>query len=177
MDKEADDSNWQYDNQDQAYNIGQQDVETLQWTASEYVTHQKTIGWYLAFGAGSLALAAFIYLVTRSPFSSVVVLVACICIALFGARQPRQISYEIGDSGVKVAERFFPYSQFKSFSLVPEGAIYTIWLRSLKKFMPTVALYFAPEDADKIIEALGQYLPHEDREPDAIDRATQRFRF
>lgn len=177
MDKEADKATWRYDSQNDELAAEPTDSETLQWTASEYVAHQKTIGWYLVFGGGSVLLALVIYFATRSLFSSFVVIIACVCIAVFGARQPRQIPYEIGYRGIKVADRVFPYSQFKSFSLVPEGAIYTIWLRSLKKFMPTVALYFAPEDAEKIIEALSHYLPHEDRQPDAIDRATQRFRF
>ena len=179
MDNDDKTGNWQYQTDEALPEQGADAglVQPIQWSASEYVGHEKSLGWYIIFGSASMIVGVLVYALTRSPFSAVAVLLACICLAVFGARQPSQIPYEIDGKGVRVGRRFFPYSQFKSFSLVPEGAIYTIWLRSLKKYMPTVALYFAPEDADKIIDALGQYLPHEERAPDAIDRVSQRFRF
>jgi len=38
-------------------------------------------------------------------------------------------------------------------------------------------MYFSPEDEQKIIDTLANFLPQEVRELDAVDRLTRRLRF
>lgn len=153
------------------------DFQPFTWSASEYVAHQKSASWFAILGVASAILGLIVYLATGSPLSTFVVVLVCLSIAVFAARKPQVIPYELGDHGVKVGPRFYPYAQFKSFSVVDEGAISCIWLRSLKKYQPTVAMYFAPEDENTIVDRLSFFLPHEERAPDAFDRVSQRFRF
>ncbi|MDQ2973632.1 MAG: hypothetical protein M3Q79_04095 [bacterium] len=172
-----------YDNlqsSDAASDYGVQPANTsdgMKWTASEYIAHQKTAGWFIALGAGSAVLGLIVFLATKSIFSALTIILVCLCIAVMGARKPQNIEYSLDERGVGVGEKGYPYSQFKSFSVVEEGAISCIWLRSLKRYQPTVAMYFAPEDEGRIIDYLSSFLPHEEREPDAFDRLSHRFRF
>jgi hypothetical protein len=86
-------------------------------------------------------------------------------------------TYIVDEKGIQVQEKFHPYAEFRSFSVVEEGAINSIWLKPLKRFVPIVVMYFSPEDEQKIIDVLANFLPHEERELDAIDRLSKRMRF
>jgi hypothetical protein len=188
QDQQQSETNWDYkpenDTQDydgndfaQTTGIPMQEVPAVQWSASEYVAHEKSAGWYGLFFAGSLAIVALVFLITRDILASIVVLLSCSAISVYAARKPGTNSYVVDEKGVKVQERFYPYSTFRSFSLVEEGAINSIWLKPLKRLSPIVVMYFSPEDEQKIVDVLANFLPHEDRELDAIDRFSKRMRF
>ena len=153
------------------------DFPTITWSASEYVSHQKNISWYIALGAGAAVMTLIIFLVTRSLMSSLVIALSFIVLGIFAARQPDTKQYEIGENGIRVGDKSFPYSIFKSFSVMQEDAIDSIWLRPLKRFMPTTVIYCAPDDEEKIVMMLENFLPEEDREQDVIDRISRRIRF
>ena len=152
-------------------------VASVDWSASEYIEHEKDIRWYGALIGGGVLLTALIFVITRDYLASAVVLLAIISIAVFAGRKPDTKQYSVDESGVKIGEKTYTYSQFRSFSLVEEGAINSIWLKPLKRFAPAVIMYFSPEDEQKIVDVLSNFLPHEDRELDAIDRFSKRVRF
>jgi hypothetical protein len=168
-----------YDGNDfaQATGVPMKEIPSLNWSASEYVAHEKSAGWYGLFFAGSFVTVLLVFLITRDVLASIVVLLACVAISVYAARKPGTNNYVVDENGVKVQERFYPYSTFRSFSLVEEGAINSIWLKPLKRLSPIVVMYFSPEDEQKIIDVLANFLPHEDRELDAIDRFSKRIRF
>lgn len=108
--------------------------------------------------------------------SGVLILVA----ALFGitaARKPRTLQFELTGRGVQIGTKFYPYANFKSFTIIQEGAFSSIQLLPLKRFLPTISLYYPPEQVDQITGMLGSFLPHEDRPIDPIDRLMRRVRF
>ncbi len=51
---------------------------TKTWTASEFVAHQKTPGWYGLLALAALVLSGLIYLLTRDIISASVVIVAAL---------------------------------------------------------------------------------------------------
>jgi len=152
-------------------------LEPVKWTASEYIASQKSSQWYILFGIGAALLTLVVYLVTQSLGSILVVIMVCIVICIFAARKPQTLPYELSEDGVHIGPRFFSYHMFKSFAVVDEEAISCIWLRPLKRFLPTVNMYFAPDDEDKIIKMLDNFLPQEDRTHDLVDRISRRFKF
>lgn len=152
--------------------------ENISWTASEYISHEKNTGWYVMLGIGTALVTMLIYFLSGgSILSSVVVLLICISIGVLGARQPGSVQYSLESDGVHIGQKFYPYHNFKSFSLVQDEGVASIWLKPLKRFLPPVNMYYSPEDEDKIVNMLDNFLPREDREPDAIDRLSHRFRF
>ncbi len=147
------------------------------WSASEFISHQKTGVWYLGLGVATALITFIIVIVTKSFMSAGVVALTSIVLGFYAARKPEVKQYEINEYGVMIADKAFPYETFKSFSVVQEGAINSIWLRPLKKYLPTITMYFSPEDEDRIVDTLQNFLPEEDRALDSIERFTRRIRF
>lgn len=154
------------------------DIETVRWTGDEFIAHHKTMQWYAALGAGTAMIAVLVYLLTSRDFvpAGVVVLVA-IVFAIFASRKPRKLEYVIDSSGIQIGARLYPFSGFKSFSLVEEESAQAVWLMPLKRFMPIIAVYFDMKDGQKIVDALSRVLPVEDRQPDIVDHLMHRLKF
>ncbi len=151
--------------------------EAVSWTASEFIAHEKAASWYLILAGAAILLAAFIYLLTRDVISVVVVAIFAAVFGFFAARKPRVLTYSLDDGGIHISEKFYSYSDFKSFSVLDEGGISGIWLMPLKRFMPSLTIYYAPDDEKKIMDALSSYLPFEERDHDMVDRLMRRVRF
>lgn len=153
------------------------DISTVEWSASEYVAHEKSSSWYLGTVFFGAILTALIYFITTDIFVTAVVFIAGASMAIYAGRKPDTKQYQLDDKGIKVADKIYPYSNFKSFSIVEEGAIDSIWLKPMKRFSPLVVVYFSPEDEAKIIDVLANFLPHEQRELDFIDQISKKMRF
>jgi hypothetical protein len=156
-----------------------QPVETsVQWSASEFIAHQKTVLWYLVVTLASLALATGIYFVSgRDAFSTGAIVAIAIIFMVAASRKPRTRTYTLDSSGLTVGKHFYSYGQFKSFSVHDEGPFSSISFMPLKRFMPTVDIYFAPEDQDRVLNILGQYLPFAQKSNDLLERAMRRIHF
>ncbi len=150
---------------------------SVTWTASEFIAHDKTVVWYLGLMVAAALLAAGIYWLTKDMVSAAVIIVAALFLAYYGSHQPRQLEYHLDGQGVKVGERHYGYSAFRSFSVMPEGAFSSIVFMPLKRFALPLTLYYAPDDEDKIVKILSDQLPLEDRRPDAVDSLMRRIRF
>jgi hypothetical protein len=151
--------------------------EPVSWTASEYIAHEKSFVWYVVLFICTAIITAFVYLVTREVLTVVAITVVAISVSFFASRPPVSKKYVISRDGIMVDEKIYNYSDFKSFSVVEEGAINSIWFKPLGRFSTFLIIYYSPEDEDKIISMLNYYLPHEQRELDFIDRTMKRFRF
>jgi hypothetical protein len=155
----------------------QPQADAIEWSASEFISHEKNGGWYMLLFIGSVILGAIIFLLTRELFSIVVVAVLGIALAVFGAVKPRVLTYRVDTGGVHVGERSFPFDTFRSFSVFDDTAVPSIHLLPQKRFMVPITIYFAPNDEQRIVEFLGDFLPLEQRERDFIDKITSRFHF
>lgn len=150
----------------------------VSWSASEYVDHEKSGSWYALLGIIAALVIAGMYLLTSGDL--VTVIVAAVAVVLFGivaARRPRTLQYEINSHGIVVGEKQYPFTDFKTFSLITETTIHSVQLQPLKRFMPPLSIYFPPDMEDAITESLGMYLPYEERGHDAFDRLMSRIRF
>lgn len=152
-------------------------VEAISWEASEYIAHEKQMSWYIALYGGSLFITFVVYLLNRDILTSVAIMTVAFCAGFFASRQPGSKKYQLSSKGITIDGKNYAFSNFRSFSLVEEGAIDSIWLRPLSRFTPAIVMHYAPDDEDKILELLSVFLPHEQRELDAIDRASRRLRF
>ncbi|MEI7631763.1 MAG: hypothetical protein WCJ60_00390 [bacterium] len=171
-----DEQKWQDETADQ-YQVNVPSLDPVNWTASEFVSHQKTVAWYIVLGAMSAVVTLVVYLISRDILSAVVVVLSCIALGVFAARSPRTKTFEINDRGVLIDSKFYPFEMFKSFSVVDDEAVSCIWLRPLKKMMPTLVMYYAPDDEEKIVLMLDNFLPQEDRQHDILDKVSRRIRF
>lgn len=151
--------------------------KTVTWTASEFIAHDKTIGWYIGLMAGAVVLAAVIYFLTKDAVSTAVVIVAALFLAYYGSHKPRQLEYSLDNQGISVGTKHYAYDSFRSFSVIQEGAFSSIVFMPLKRFAVPLTLYYPPDDEDAIVKVLSDQLPHVDRRPDVIDNLMRRIRF
>lgn len=149
----------------------------ITWTASEFISHQKTGGWYLILFGVAIVFAGLVFLLTNDAISSIVVIILAAIFAFMGSRKPRELQYRIDKQGLQIGEKLYPYGTFRSFAMVQEDGIDSIWFMPLKRFMPIVSIYFDPKDGEKIVSLLNQNLPVEDHEPELVDRLMHRIRF
>lgn len=151
--------------------------ESVEWTASEFVAHQKGGSWYALLFLAAAIVAAIVFLVTREVLSTGVVLFAALVFAVAGAHKPRILAFRLDQSGLTIGQKFYPYSQFKSFAVIQDGAFNSVALMPLKRFMPSVDMYLPPDNADEIMDVLAANLPIETKELGVVDTFARRIRF
>lgn len=150
----------------------------VEWTASEYLANPKSGGWFMLLALASIGTGVAVYFITGgSIVSSAVIVLTGLMFGIFSARQPEVLDYAIDNTGFHVGKRFYPYGSFKSFSVIHEGALGSISLMPLKRFMPPLVIHYDPNDEDKIANTLSNYLPYEEHKPDIVDSISRRLKF
>lgn len=150
--------------------------DSISWEASEYVHHEKDPLWFAVFGIVIAGVLALMYWLVEDIISIIVILLMAITVMVFANRRPRSLKYQLDNDGITIDGRMYKYGSFKSFSVMQEGAVQSIFLEPLERFMPPISVYFSPEDANTIYNIIGQHLPNRTREPDIIDRLVHRLR-
>lgn len=175
-------SNWQFTGKDQD-TLGDETTyaphsfDPISWTASEYIDHEKNRSWFLAIGGGTVLVAAVTFLLTRDIISVTVIIFAGLLLGISATRKPRTLSFQLNDDGLQVGQKMYPYGNFKSFTVVDEGAISSIQLMPARRFMPSLSVYYPPDIEEAIISNLGNILPHEEHKRDAVDSFMRRIKF
>ena len=146
------------------------------WEASEYVHHHKSNTWYIVL---CLAVAMLIGLaiILKLWLEIGVFILMGIAIIVYARKPPRTLLYELSTEGLHVDGRLYPFSYFRSFSVVADTEWHSIDLEPVKRLSPRVVVLFDTEDFDDIIGHLELHLPREDREPDMIERISRYVRF
>lgn len=156
--------------------LPQDDGNRIAWTASEFIAHSKTAGWYMMLIGITAIVAAGAFFLTDIVTTVMIVIVALL-FGIMGARTPRELPYLIDENGVQVNKKMYNFSNFKSFSIVQEEGIESIWFMPMQRFMPGLSIYFSPQEGQQIVDFLGEFLPYEDRQLDTIDRLMHKIRF
>lgn len=151
--------------------------EWLEWQASEYIEHEKSLKWFVILGVVTLALvAAAVFLLKNYTFAILLVVMA-IAIAVWAKRPASNIYYRLNTTGVWVDEKFFSLHDFRSFGVLQDGAVYAVMLLPNKRFSPGVTVYLPHEMGEEIVDILGTTLTIETIQPDWIDRLTRKLNF
>jgi len=153
------------------------DEPMVQWTASEFIAHHKGARWYVLLSLGTVLLAELAFLLTHDHTTAGAIVVCGLVFGISGARKPRVLAYRLDDSGVTVGAKFYPYANYKAFALIDEGRFASISFLPLKRFMPALSIYFAPEDEDRIVTMLAEQLPLQPGGLSFIDGLMHRLRF
>lgn len=165
------------DSEEQAQSVSKNNkTKTVSWTASEFIEHQRGASWYLGLVAATAAITAATYFITKEYFATGTILVVGIIVAVFVRHKPRQITYEVDERGLKAGDRTFNYGEFKSFSVFSDGALNSLNLYPLKRFMPPISAYFEAKDQDRIVSIVGEHLPLEERSPDKLENLSRRLK-
>jgi hypothetical protein len=151
-------------------------AHSVSWEAVEFIEHPHGSTWYGLLVISTAVMAVIVYLISKDIFATVIITLVGVIVGVFAGHKPGQVKYEVSDEGLRLNNKLYKYSDFKSFSVFHEGDLSSATLFPLKRFVPPVTAYFVPADEKKIVEAFGNYLPYEDRQLDAVDRLTRRLR-
>jgi len=146
------------------------------WQASEYIHHNKGAGWYAALAGIFAVLLAIAYL-THQWLSIGLFAVMLVAIIVYARKAPRTLTYELSADGITIEKHHYPFSEFRTFAVLPDISWHTIDLEPTKRFMPRLTILFEDADFDTIVGHLAEYLPRVDRKPDVVERATRYLRF
>jgi hypothetical protein len=153
-----------------------QTSQELSWTASEFIEHKKNAGWYIILGLISAGLTAVAF-IFADIFTAVIVLLSAALFGYIASKKPRELPYLINSEGVRVDKKLYRYSNFKSFSIIQEEGIQSVWFMPMQRFAPGLSIYFSPEEGQKIVNLLGTFIPYEERKLAPIDQLMHRLRF
>ncbi|MDB5160810.1 MAG: hypothetical protein JWO96_190 [Candidatus Saccharibacteria bacterium] len=150
---------------------------TINWTASEYIDHQRGVLWYLILVAGTVVLAGIIYLVTKDKMATGIVVILGLIVASVARWKPQQVDYRLSAKGLHIREKFYPSSLFRSYAILHEGELSSLTFTPVKKFSPPISVFFDEQDEERIMELLGEHLPMEEGRTDRVDRLSRLLRF
>jgi hypothetical protein len=150
---------------------------SVRWSASEYIAHSKSGGWYGLLALGILGAVLLTLLISREIMPPVVVGMVGVIFGVFAARPPRVLEYVVDSTGVHVGGKLYSYGQFKTFSIIEESGVHSILLMPLQRFGMPLMVYYELQNEEEIVTVLGSYLPHEDRQVGAIDNLMRKIRF
>jgi hypothetical protein len=151
-------------------------AEPVRWQATEYIHHDKSIGWFVVFSLVAIAFILLAIFVIKSITFAILVPVMAAALVVYSYRPPRVIDYTLSRQGLHINDRLYPFADFKSFGVIRDDGEYSIMLIPIKRFRPGVTVYFPEEAGEAIVDMLGVRLPMQELKLDVIDKLTRKLR-
>ncbi|TAH36610.1 hypothetical protein EYC59_00325 [Candidatus Saccharibacteria bacterium] len=152
-------------------------TQEITWTAAEFVARDKSPTWYLALATAGVIASALIYWVTKDKITTAIIAFALFAFGLFAARKPKSQTYGLDARGLRIGQRLYSFTSFKSFAISEEGHTASLVFMPLKRFMPPLTIHVTPEVEDQAIDFLAHVLPFDQNHRDAVDSLMKRIRF
>lgn len=156
--------------------MAEETQQALKWEASEYIHHEKSPQWMLAYFGVVALILGLTYLMIKDVVSVIVIALLATAVFVLANRKPKTLSYELTDTGITINGREYPYNSFRSFSVVQYDAVESLFLEPMQRYMPSLSIYVAPDQIDDVANVISQYIPNRIREPDLIDQVIHRLR-
>lgn len=150
--------------------------ERITWSALEYPVREKTTDWYWALGIMAIAGAVASYILANILFS-ILILLGAFTVAVYGARRPHIVEFEIDRRGIRSGATLYPYSSLVSFWIIEGAEESKILLQSGKVFMPYIVIPLGEEDPETVREVLLNYLKEEEHTEPLAQRIMDYLRF
>lgn len=151
--------------------------EVVQWSAQEYISTDKTPVWYALLGVFVVGGILLDYFILHTFFTvSMLVVVIAIVLIVMHVRPARMINYTLDQEGLRVDEQLYPLSDYKAFGVIHDGKENSVHLIPIKRFKPSLQVYFPVESGERIVDSLASRLPMEELHLDFVDQIVKIFR-
>ena len=84
------------------------------WRFLEYEKEHRDMRWYILAGVVALTLLIYALFTQNFTFAFIIILLAIVYF-LFEIHEPRMLTFEITDVGIRFGKNFFPYSEIDKF--------------------------------------------------------------
>lgn len=147
-------------------------MEPIRWTALEYGARHHGTDWYWALGIIAVAAGATAIILGNILFAMVII-VGALSLALYAARRPQEIEFEINERGIIIDADLYPYKTLESFWIPEEGAPRLI-VHSKRAFMPQIVIPLGEDvSAGELRELLLDFLDEEEHEESLIEHIAE----
>jgi hypothetical protein len=155
----------------------QDDQEIIAWEASESIHHEKDMMWFVGIIAAGVLLAVVSIFLIKSITFTVLIVVMVVALIVLARRPPRVLHYELHPEGLVIEDKEYRFQEFKAFGVVREGPFYYAVLIPVKRFAPSIDVYFPEEYGEDIVDVLGAHIAMQTIKPDWLDKVTKQLRF
>jgi len=148
----------------------------LTWTAPEYVYRHKGPDWYWILGIVTVTAAILSVLLGNILFCFVILLSGFV-LALYGARPPRVLKYELSEKGVLVDTTLYPYSTLESYWIDSTVLPSRLLVQSRKVAMPLIVVPIESVRDDEVSDILSEYLHEVEHQESLSQKIFEYFGF
>jgi len=151
--------------------------QNIQWSALEFIKHDKNPLWFIT--GGVIAAIFLIFAIwTKNFIFALIIVLAAFSIFIWTQKKPRKIVFSLTGKGLKIEDNFYAFDHLKSFWIFYEPPeIKYLSVESKKLFMPRIIIPIGEENPNKIREFLLKYLPEEKQHESLIDILARRLRY
>lgn len=127
-------------------------MEKLEWISPEYEEKEHSNDWFWALGTIVVcgSLASIIY---ANYFFAVLLIIGGSLLGFFAIKKPEMVPHELGEKGLKIGKRLFPYENIKSFYVRTDEKP-VLLIHSERVFLPIISVPIEPELTGKIKEIM-----------------------
>lgn len=126
-------------------------IETIEWTAPEYLHKEHSNDWFWTIGLIALAgcLTAIWF---ESYVFAIFIFVSGISLIMFSSKQPRTFEFKIDNKGLRANREDFVWKNIKSFNVkeADEGEYDKLLIETTKSFIP-IYTFLIPKDLSETI--------------------------
>jgi len=151
-------------------------ADVIEWEASEYVHHEKGVGWTMVLVVVALLLVAGAVYFGQYIFAVALALMAVV-FGFYALRKPKTLHYKLTTQDLTIGEKVYPLSNFRAFGVVAEGAFHSIRLIPIKRLGLMTVMYVSDAEGEGVVDLLGSQLPMEHMEPDPLEELMTKLRF
>ena len=150
----------------------------LNWTAHEYLEHERGIGWFLGFGLIMILLAGVVYFISgRDLIAPLSIVLVAICLGVFVLKKPKQRQYRLLADGIKVDQALHPYDGFIRFNVFNSGSLTGVHLIPSRRWSVPLTLYVPQEIAEEVVDHLSHVVVYDDSPQSTLDQLLHQLRF
>lgn len=155
----------------------QQAIQILQWSALEFIKHEKTPVWFI-FGGIIAIVLIIIALWTKNFIFALIIILATFSVFIWAQKQPKKITFSLTPRGLKIQDTVYTFDNLKSFWIFYEPPeIKYLSIESKKLFMPRIVIPIDDENPNEIRKYLLKYLPEEEQHESLIDILARRLKY
>jgi len=150
--------------------------ENILWQAPEYLYKEKSSDWFWSIGIITFAGAISAYMF-GNILLVILILLCGITLALFGARKPKTISFEISRKGIRADSILYPFHNLQSFWILEKERENILLLKSQKILAQQINIPLGDTDPDQVQMFLENFIPGEEDNEPLAERIMNRLGF
>jgi len=133
-------------------------LETITWSAPEYLHAPKSNDWLWTIGIVAVVGAVLAFWL-KNPLFGIFILLSATVLIMFRVRVPKDISYEINSDGLKMQSKLIPFKKVKGFTIKDEYPNAKLLIEINTNFLPIQSIPIPQELARKIDTELKKIIP------------------